>query len=195
MLTTLPIRKILATGLLAAAACTAFASTAQAAPLTLPGIGTIDIPTAPALPSLGAPAPAGTQDAPTPPSVGTSDAPATPSVSPSPEQRALTYAESKLGTPYVWGATGPDTFDCSGLMQWAFKQAGVDIPRTSQAQEASGEPVSLDALRPGDLVFFSNGEHVGMYSGDGTVIHAPTSGDHVKFTPVSAMTANGARRY
>ncbi|MFC9769585.1 C40 family peptidase, partial [Rhodococcus jostii] len=153
----------------------------------LPGIGTIDIPAVPAVPSLGdpaAPAPAGTPDTLAPPPAG-----------PTPEERALTYAESKIGAPYVWGATGPDTFDCSGLMQWAYQQVGVDIPRTSQAQETAGDPVALDALRPGDLVFFSNGEHVGMYIGDGNVIHAPTSGDHVKSTPVGAMPANAARRY
>ncbi|MDV6278822.1 C40 family peptidase [Rhodococcus erythropolis] len=184
----LPIRKILVTGFLVASACTAFTTTtAQAAPLTLPDIGTIDIPAGPTLPPLGAPeatTPAGTPDASSPPSADSS-----------PEQHALTYAEGKLGAPYVWGASGPDTFDCSGLMQWAYQQVGIDIPRTSQAQETSGERVALDALQPGDLVFFSNGEHVGMYTGDGTVIHAPTSGDHVKFTPVSAMTANTARRY
>lgn len=185
--TALPIRKILVTGFLVAGACTAFTSTAQAAPLTLPGIGTIDVPAGPALPSHTAPE--------TPDPTATPDAPVPPSVGSSPEQRALTYAQGKLGAPYAWGASGPDTFDCSGLMQWAYQQVGIDIPRTSQDQETSGDRVALDALQPGDLVFFSNGEHVGMYTGDGTVIHAPTSGDHVKYTPVSAMTANTARRY
>lgn len=174
-LAVLPVRKALATGLLVAGACAAFAGTAQAAPLIPPGVGSMDLPA-----GLGVSSPADQ---------------APPTADSTPEQRAVTYVESKVGAPYVWGATGPDTFDCSGLMQWAYEQVGVSIPRTSQAQETAGEPVDLDALRPGDLVFFYNGEHVGMYVGDGNVIHAPDAGDHVKSTPVSAMGADTARRY
>ncbi|MFC9769354.1 C40 family peptidase [Rhodococcus jostii] len=183
----LPVRKILVTGFLAAGACTAMTTPAQAAPLTVPGIGTVDVPAVPAIPPLGAIAP--------PATAGIPDTLAPPPAGPTPEQRAVTYAESKIGAPYVWGATGPDTFDCSGLMQWAYQQAGVSIPRTSQTQEAAGASVGLNALQPGDLVFFYNGEHVGIYTGNGNVIHSPEPGDHVKTTPISAMPADTARRY
>lgn len=113
----------------------------------------------------------------------------------SPEQKALAFAQSKLGAPYAWGATGPESFDCSGLMQWAYKQAGVDIPRTSEAQQEAGTPVVLDALQPGDLVFFYGGSHVGIYAGNGKVVHAPEVGDYVKTTSIEAMAATEARHY
>ncbi len=110
---------------------------------------------------------------------------------------AIEAAESRLGTPYVWGATGPDAFDCSGLMQYAFEQAGKDLPRTAAAQSQVGQKVSMDDLKPGDLIFlYSPVSHVVMYIGDGKVIEAPNSGEDVKYTPLSKIEKNAvsARR-
>ncbi|MDN5861692.1 MAG: C40 family peptidase, partial [Pseudonocardia sp.] len=99
---------------------------------------------------------------------------------------ALQAAATQLGKPYVWGAEGPGGYDCSGLTYWAFKQAGVSLPRSSSAQARIGTPVSFDELRPGDLVFYYNPvSHVGIYAGDGTFINAPQSGDVVKYQKVS----------
>lgn len=107
---------------------------------------------------------------------------------------ALSAAKSKLGSAYVWGATGPTTFDCSGLMQWAYKQAGVSLPRSSRQQSTFGAPVARSQLQPGDLVFYySPVSHVGMYVGNGMMVHAPTSGDVVKVSPLQNNYV-GARR-
>ncbi|PYC87805.1 hypothetical protein C7C46_03425 [Streptomyces tateyamensis] len=101
---------------------------------------------------------------------------------------ALAAALSRIGSPYVYGATGPSTFDCSGLMYWSWRQAGVTLPRTSQEQAFGGQRVSLSEARPGDLViFFNDMHHVGMYAGGGTVVHAPHPGARVRFESVSAM--------
>ncbi|MFD7509169.1 NlpC/P60 family protein [Streptomyces sp. NPDC059853] len=111
-------------------------------------------------------------------------------------ERALAYAIEQLGKPYAWGAEGPDSFDCSGLtMQaWALG-AGRPIPRTSQQQWERLERVPLDALRPGDLVvYFEDATHVGLYAGDGMVIHAPRPGATVKVSPLAANPPLGAVR-
>lgn len=109
---------------------------------------------------------------------------------------ALQAALTKLGSPYAWGATGPNSFDCSGLTSWAFGQVGVSIPRSSGAQAGSGTAVSRDQLQPGDLVFFySPVSHVGIYAGDGNVVHASTYGQPVKVAPMGQMPFNSARRY
>lgn len=109
--------------------------------------------------------------------------------------RAANYALAKRGSSYVWGATGPNTFDCSGLTQWAFKQAGVSIPRTAEAQQGSGTAVSRANLQPGDLVFYgSPAYHVGIYIGNNQMVHAPTTGDVVKVSPLQ-NNYSGARRY
>lgn len=108
---------------------------------------------------------------------------------------ALAAAKSKLGAPYVWGAEGPSSFDCSGLTLWAWGQAGVGLPRNSAAQMGVGVPVPRDQLAPGDLVFFySPVHHVGMYVGDGMMVHAPSPGDVVKVSSMSTMPYTGARR-
>jgi cell wall-associated NlpC family hydrolase len=117
--------------------------------------------------------------------------------------QALGVARQYLGTPYRWGGESPATgFDCSGLMQYAFKQLGVSIPRVSQDQYRSGQQVPREALQPGDLVFFSKAgdvHHVGMYVGDGKFLHAPRTGDVVKISSLSephyAAEYCGARRY
>lgn len=99
---------------------------------------------------------------------------------------ALSAAKTRLGTPYVYGATGPGSFDCSGLTQWAYAQAGVSLPRTSQEQANAGTRLTLSQLQPGDLVFFfSDLHHVGIYAGNGMVLHAPKSGDVVKYESMS----------
>ncbi|MFJ1752519.1 NlpC/P60 family protein [Kitasatospora sp. NPDC088134] len=104
---------------------------------------------------------------------------------------ALRAAISKIGSPYVYGSTGPSTFDCSGLMYWAWRQAGVTLPRTSQEQASAGRRVSLADARPGDLViFYSDRHHVGMYAGGGVVVHAPYPGARVRYESVSAMPVN-----
>ncbi|MGA5816431.1 NlpC/P60 family protein [Kitasatospora sp. NPDC094028] len=103
---------------------------------------------------------------------------------------ALQYAASKLGSPYVYGATGPGSFDCSGLMQWAFNQAGVSLPRTSQEQAGAGTRIGSDLsqAQPGDLlIFFGDAHHVGIYAGNGQVLHAPKPGAVVRYEAVSNM--------
>ncbi|MFE5209531.1 NlpC/P60 family protein [Streptomyces sp. NPDC056600] len=108
---------------------------------------------------------------------------------------AIAYAQRKLGSPYVWGATGPNAFDCSGLVQAAYRSAGVSIPRTTYAQIGAGQRVTRSQLRPGDLVFFYPGvTHVGMYIGDGKMIHAPNPSAPVRIAPVDEMPFAGATR-
>lgn len=99
-------------------------------------------------------------------------------------QAVLNEAYAQLGKPYVWGATGSDTFDCSGFTQYVYEHAtGIDISRTTYTQIDVGQPVSQDELQPGDLVFPHTG-HVGIYVGNGQMIHAPQTGDVVKVGPV-----------
>lgn len=101
---------------------------------------------------------------------------------------AVAAARSALGKPYVWGASGPYGFDCSGLMVWSYSQAGVALPRTSQSQRYAGTQVPLSQAQPGDLVTYrSDASHVGMYVGDGQVIHAPYPGAPVRYDPVGMM--------
>ncbi|MFI8302440.1 NlpC/P60 family protein [Streptomyces sp. NPDC085927] len=108
---------------------------------------------------------------------------------------AVSYAHQKLGSPYVWGATGPNTFDCSGLVQAAYRSAGVSLPRTTYAQINAGRRVARSELRPGDLVFFYSGiTHVGLYIGNGQMIHAPNSGSSVRVAPLTEMPFAGATR-
>ncbi|MGW3914109.1 NlpC/P60 family protein [Streptomyces sp. NPDC005070] len=94
---------------------------------------------------------------------------------------ALAFARAQVGKPYVWGATGPDSYDCSGLTQAAWKAAGVSLPRVTYDQVNAGTTVSLADARPGDLVFFYDDiSHVGIYIGDGMMIHAPKPGAYVR---------------
>jgi peptidoglycan DL-endopeptidase CwlO len=113
-----------------------------------------------------------------------------------PEVVAVRAAMTRIGDPYVWGATGPDQFDCSGLMVWAYKQAGKTLPRSSQAQLSGGTEVSRDDMRPGDLIiYYPDATHVGMYVGNGYVIHASTFGVPVAVVPVDkGGPFNSARR-
>jgi cell wall-associated NlpC family hydrolase len=108
---------------------------------------------------------------------------------------ALRAAATQLGKPYVWGAEGPNSYDCSGLTSWAFRKAGVTLPRSSSQQALVGKAVSWDQMRPGDLVFYYDPvSHVGIYAGNGTFIDAPQSGDVVKYQKVSRSAFTGARR-
>jgi cell wall-associated NlpC family hydrolase len=99
---------------------------------------------------------------------------------------ALEWAFAELGKPYVWAATGPNTFDCSGLTQFVWRQAGVAIPRVAADQDTWSIPVPLSQLLPGDLVFYGTTDihHVGIYIGDGLMINAPHTGDVVRVSPI-----------
>ena len=103
--------------------------------------------------------------------------------------QAIAYAFSKIGDPYVWGATGPGDFDCSGLMMAAWASAGVSIPRISYDQMSSFPSVPLNALQPGDILGFAGNSHVGMYVGGGKLIDAPTSGEYVEEVPLAGWYA------
>ena len=101
----------------------------------------------------------------------------------------LNAAESRIGAPYRYGGSGPDAFDCSGLVAYAHHQVGIDVPRTAAQQYAAARPVDRRELRPGDLVFFRlNGRgvgHVGIYAGDERFVHAPQSGGHVRIASLA----------
>ncbi len=106
-------------------------------------------------------------------------------------------ARSRIGTPYAWGATGPDRFDCSGLVVWAYAQAGISVPRTSQQLAAAGQPIARADLEPGDVIaYYPNASHVAIYTGNGQVIHASTYGRPVAEVPIDAAGPyRNARRY
>ena len=117
--------------------------------------------------------------------------------------KLVNLAKSKLGCRYVWGATGPNQFDCSGLTSWCYKQVGISIPRTSLAQSKGGKAVSKSNLQPGDLLFWKTTSaevgHVGMYVGNGQFIHAPNKSKPVKYDSLSSSYYSSrfvrARRY
>ena len=106
-------------------------------------------------------------------------------------------AMTRLGSQYVWGAAGPDYFDCSGLVVWAFAQAGRSLPHYTYDQMSGGTPVSYNDLQPGDLVFFYGGGHVGIYIGGGQFIHAPHTGTVVQVSSLGGYGGGltAARRY
>jgi len=108
---------------------------------------------------------------------------------------AVSYAMSQVGYAYVYGASGPSAYDCSGLTMMAWAQAGVSLPHSSSGQMGSGAPVSQSQLQPGDLVFYySPVSHVGMYIGNGMIVHAANPGDGVTTAPVNSMPYSGAVR-
>ena len=111
--------------------------------------------------------------------------------------KAVAFAYAQLGKPYQWGATGPGSFDCSGLAQAAWAAAGVSIPRTTYAQWAALPHISTSALEPGDLLYFDGIGHVAVYVGGGYLIDAPQTGMDVQKVPLSgwyASTLVGAAR-
>jgi len=112
--------------------------------------------------------------------------------------KVLAYAEAQIGKPYQWGATGPAAFDCSGLVMMAYRAAGIDIPRTSQAQWAYGRQIPASQLRPGDLVFFAGADgtitapgHVGIVLRLGIMIDAPTTGQDIQIQPYGPAGLTG----
>lgn len=123
-------------------------------------------------------------------------APAAPAVaSSSAAQVAVATAMAQQGKPYVWAAAGPGSFDCSGLMQYAYRAAGVSLPHSSGIQASMGRAVSRAELQPGDLIaFYSPVSHIGMYIGNGQMVHAPTSGDVVKVSSIDVMGSITAMR-
>lgn len=191
------------------------AGEAEAQPITIPGLGTIDVPFEIPVPApfpepvLTDPAGVPSEQLPTPFEALPFELPSPTIVpgAPQPErlaiaperttgETALDAAFTKLGAEYNTGGTGPNSFDCSGLVQWSYEQAGRDdVPRTSYEQLAAGTPVGLDDLQPGDMVSFYGGEHSALYAGDGNVIHAATYGEGVRLAPVDSMPVTGARRY
>ncbi|MGB3696763.1 MAG: C40 family peptidase [Gordonia sp. (in: high G+C Gram-positive bacteria)] len=156
----------------------AAAPAADAAPVTIPNVGTFDIP---GLPSQIVPK-APKVDLGTPQQVRA--------------KQALANAESKIGSPYVYGAAGPNAFDCSGLLYWSYKQAGKIIPRDSYGQLGGGTPVaSLASAQPGDILIFNGGGHAGIYAGNGIFVHSSTEGVPVKRDKVKEWSLTGIRRY
>jgi cell wall-associated NlpC family hydrolase len=104
-------------------------------------------------------------------------------------QVAVDTALAQVGDPYVWGASGPDAFDCSGLTQYAYSAAGVSLPHSSRSQSGMGQAVSRDQLQPGDLLFYySPTSHVAMYIGNGQMVHASTSGKPVQVVSFNSMS-------
>lgn len=114
----------------------------------------------------------------------------------SPGAQLVEIARTKIGSPYVYGAAGPNVFDCSGFTSWVYSQAGKAIPRTSQAQVAAGTPVSLDQLQPGDIVaYYGGASHVGIYTGNGTIIDALNTNAPVAERPLHMMPIHSALRF
>ncbi|HME78502.1 MAG TPA: peptidoglycan hydrolase RipC [Mycobacterium sp.] len=110
---------------------------------------------------------------------------------------AVQAALTQVGAPYSWGGAAPGGFDCSGLVMWAFQQAGIALPHSSQALAHGGQPVSLSDLQPGDvLTFYSDASHAGLYIGDGLMVHSSTYGVPVRVVPMnSSGPIYDARRY
>ncbi|MFE3104920.1 C40 family peptidase [Nocardia tengchongensis] len=189
-------RRAAAAGAVGAATLSALllpATPASAQPVNTP-VGVIDVPDAIQLPA-GIPGLPESIPVNIPPLPGVA-IPGAPAPAPQHSFRraAVDAAMSRVGDPYVYGAAGPDAFDCSGLVQWSYAQAGVSLPRTSYDQANTGSPVSYDSLEPGDVVSFYGGSHSGIYIGDGNVVHASTSGQPVKVAPISSMPFAGATR-
>ncbi|MBX5485940.1 putative endopeptidase [Mycolicibacterium hassiacum DSM 44199] len=105
-------------------------------------------------------------------------------------------ALSRIGSPYAWGGAGPNAFDCSGLVMWAFQQAGISLPHSSQALARGGQPVPIDQMQPGDVVtYYSDASHAAIYIGDGLMVHASTYGSPVRVAPVNNAPIYNVRRY
>ncbi|MEV6422312.1 NlpC/P60 family protein [Streptomyces sp. NPDC051662] len=110
-------------------------------------------------------------------------------------KKAITFATEQLGKPYVWGAEGPDSYDCSGLTSQAWAAAGRPIPRTSQEQWRLLPRIDIKDMRPGDLIIYhQDASHVGMYIGDGAIVHAPRPGRNVTLAGAGSMQILGVVR-
>ncbi|MDN6843498.1 MAG: C40 family peptidase [Corynebacterium variabile] len=185
-------RNLVAAAAIGVGAAVALPATAQAAPVQVPGIDfSVDVPNE-VLDAAGnyVDTSAFTGAAAAAESAVASAAPT------STGQKIADAAMSKQGAPYVWGATGPSSFDCSGLTSWAYNQVGKSIPRTSGAQASGGTPVSLNALQPGDIIsYYSGASHVAIYIGDGKIVHAVNEGTPVQVNDINYMPINNAIRF
>jgi len=159
------------------------------------------LPGAPAPEALppGPPPPDGAPPGDAPPPGGLPGLPGSPPAPAGGGDRAVVVqaALTQVGTPYSWGGAAPGGFDCSGLVMWAFQQAGIALPHSSQALAHGGQPVALSDLQPGDvLTFYSDASHAGIYVGDGMMIHSSTYGVPVRVVPMnSSGPIYDARRY
>ena len=109
---------------------------------------------------------------------------------------AVQAALTRIGTPYSYGGSGPNAFDFSGLVMWAYQQAGISLPHSSQALAHGGQPVSMDQMQPGDVVtYYSDASHAAIYIGDGMMVHASTYGTPVRVAPVANAPIYNVRRY
>lgn len=109
---------------------------------------------------------------------------------------AVQAALTRIGSPYSWGGSGPNAFDCSGLVMWAFQQAGKSLPHSSQALARGGQPVEMSEIQPGDIVnYYSDASHSAIYIGDGMMVHASTYGTPVRVAPVNNAPIYNIRRY
>jgi peptidoglycan DL-endopeptidase CwlO len=109
--------------------------------------------------------------------------------------KAMRLALAQMGKDYLWGGAGPDTFDCSGLMQWSWANAGISLPRVAADQQAWAAAVPISQVQPGDLVFFGNpAHHVGMYIGNGLMIEAPHTGAVIQLSSIWADDLAGFGR-
>jgi cell wall-associated NlpC family hydrolase len=192
------ITRIVAAGALSMGALAITAAPASANTLDIPGVGAIDVP--PEIAQAAEPIVATQPPIVLPPEVAQAVEPFLAAVAPALApvnalgERVFQAAQSKLGAPYVWGATGPNAFDCSGLVLWAYREAGVEVPRTSYQQVSAGYGVSVADIPGGDILTFNGGGHSGIYAGNGNVIHAPQAGQPVQISPVSSMGLENARR-
>ncbi|TGD86367.1 NlpC/P60 family protein [Mycolicibacterium sp. CH28] len=169
--------------------------TALAAPGPVPPPEILAAPAPEALPPIGD-APPPPPDA--PPAADVVPMAAVPVPGPAGDQAAVAVqaALTRIGDPYVWGGAGPNAFDCSGLVMWAFQQAGIFLPHSSQALAAGGQPVSMDQMQPGDIVnYYSDASHSAIYIGDGMMVHASTFGQPVRIAPVNNAPIFNVRRY
>ena len=108
---------------------------------------------------------------------------------------AIEFAYAQLGKPYEWGSTGPNSYDCSGLVGAAWRSAGVSLPRTVKQMYDAGRKVSKSDLQPGDVIYWYNdSQHNGMYVGDGKAIHAPRTGKNIEIVPLDSMPFFAASR-
>jgi cell wall-associated NlpC family hydrolase len=109
---------------------------------------------------------------------------------------AVQAALTRIGSPYTWGGSGPNQFDCSGLVMWAFQQAGISLPHSSQALARGGQSVDMSQMQPGDVVtYYSDASHAAIYIGDGMMVHASTYGTPVQVAPVNNAPIHNVRRY
>lgn len=125
---------------------------------------------------------------------GSSNVPPATSYNSSLGSQIVAYAKNFIGVPYVWGGTTPNGFDCSGYVQYVYRQFGISLPRTTYSQVAMGRSVSRSELQPGDLVFFRSAGHVGIYVGNEMYIHAPQTGRTISIDSMANRSLYAARR-